>query len=395
MTTASTLETSFLPHTAEAPPLRFIQPTLPNLNDVILLYKQIYSTGLITNASLVERFEDAVKEYTGAKHCVAVSSCTSGLMLTMKALGLQGEVVLPSFTFFATGEAILWNHLRPVFADCELDTWNVAPEDVERRMTSRTAAIVGVHMYGNPCDIEELTRIANQSGAKLIFDAAHGFGSRFQGKPLGANGDAEVFSLSPTKLLVAGEGGLVTTNDAVLARRLRLARNYGDGGSYDPELLGLNARMPEFNAAVGLQGLSILERKIRRHQAIADLYTELLHDQPGVHFQTVKHGNHSTYKDYSIHVTDTKSRPLGEALCAALAARKVPTKRYFYPPLHQQKIFRGLHTESDAPLPMTEFVSSGVVSLPIYASLTDETIETIASVVRDVLSSWRIPEVRQ
>jgi dTDP-4-amino-4,6-dideoxygalactose transaminase len=314
----------------------------------------------------------------------------------MKALGLQGEVVLPSFTFFATGEAILWNHLRPVFADCDPDTWNIAPADVERRMTKRTSAIVGVHMYGNPCEVGELTRIANQTGAKLIFDAAHGFGSVCQGRPLGANGDAEVFSLSPTKLLVAGEGGLVTTNDSVLARKLRLARNYGDGGSYDPELLGLNARMPEFNAAVGLEGLSILERKVRRHQAIADLYTELLHDLPGVRFQTVKRGNHSTYKDYSIHVTDAKARPLGEALSAAMAARKIPTKRYFYPPLHQQKLFRHLHNESDdAPLPMTEFVSSGVVSLPIYASLTDETIEVIAAVVREVLSSWRMPEVRR
>jgi dTDP-4-amino-4,6-dideoxygalactose transaminase len=394
MNKSSLLESPSLPRAIETP-IRFIQPTLPSLNDVFALYRQAYSSGLITNASIVERFEDAVKEYTGAKHCVAVSSCTSGLMLTMKAFGLQGEVVLPSFTFFATGEAILWNHLRPVFADCDLETWNVAAADVKRRMTSQTAAMIGVHMYGNPCDIEELTRIAGQTGAKLIFDAAHGFGSQFQGKPLGANGDAEVFSLSPTKLLVAGEGGLVTTNDATLARRLRLARNYGDGGSYDPELLGLNARMPEFNAAVGLEGLAILERKVRRHQAIAQLYTELLEDMPGVRFQMVAPGNRSTYKDYSIHVADPASRPLGAALSNALAARKIPTKRYFYPPLHQQKLFRDLHTASDAPLPVTEFVSSGVVSLPIYASLSDETVETIACAVRDVLSSWSVREVLQ
>src|ERR1700749_315011 len=145
---ASTLEAPILPSSVDTP-IRFIQPTLPNLDDVMELDKQIYTTGLSPNSALVERFEDAVKEYTGAKHCVAVSSCTSGLMLTMKALGLQGEVVLPSFTFFATGEAILWNHLRPVFADCDLNTWNVAATDVERRMSKRTSAIVGVHMYGN------------------------------------------------------------------------------------------------------------------------------------------------------------------------------------------------------------------------------------------------------
>jgi dTDP-4-amino-4,6-dideoxygalactose transaminase len=313
----------------------------------------------------------------------------------MKALGLQGEVVLPSFTFFATGEAVLWNHLRPVFADCDLETWNVSPADVERRLSSQTGAIVGVHMYGNPCDIEGLTRIANRSGSKLIFDAAHGFGSQYQGSPLGGHGDAEVFSLSPTKLLVAGEGGLVTTNDAVLARRLRLARNYGDGGAYDPELLGLSARMPEFNAALGLQGLSILERKVRRHQAIANFYTHLLQGLPGVRFQNVAAGDRSTYKDYSIHVIDSNSRPIGGALCNALAEYNIPTKRYFYPPLHQQKLFRGLHTEKDAPLDVTEFVSSGIVSLPVYASLPDETIERIAFAVREVITSRVVSEVRQ
>jgi dTDP-4-amino-4,6-dideoxygalactose transaminase len=376
-------------------PIRFIQPTLPNIADVFALYKEVYSSGLVTNGALVERFEDAVCEYTGARHCVAVSSCTSGRMLTMKAFDLQGEVVLPSFTFFASGESILWNNLRPVFADCDLETWNVSVPDVERRITHRTAAIMGVHMYGNPCAVDELAMVAGKNGCKLILDGAHGFGSLHQGKPLGVNGDAEVFSLSPTKLLVAGEGGLVTTNDATLARRLRLARNYGDGGLYDPELLGLNARMSEFNAALGLEGLKILERKITRHLHIANLYTELLKDQPGVRFQKVAAGDRSTYKDFSIHVSDSNSQPLGAALCDALAARKVPTKRYFYPPLHKQKIFAGLHTSGDAPLQVTDFVSSGIVSLPIYASLADSTIEMIAATVRETLAAWNIEEVWQ
>jgi dTDP-4-amino-4,6-dideoxygalactose transaminase len=374
-------------------PLRFIQPTLPKLNDVVSLYEEVYSSGLVTNGALVERFEDAVKEFTGARHCVAVSSCTSGLMLTMKALDLEGEVILPSFTFFASGEAVLWNKLRPVLAECELDTWNVSCHDVARRFTPRVSAILGVHMYGNPCDVDGLTRLATRSGAKLILDGAHAFGSGHKGKPLGQSGDAEVFSLSPTKLLVAGEGGLVTTNDATLARRLRLARNYGDDGSYDPELLGMNARMSEFNAALGLEGLKILQSKIRRHIQIAELYTKLLMDIPGVRFQMVVPGDWSTYKDYSIHVSDPSSRPLAAPLCEALAARGIPTKRYFYPPLHKQKLFAGLRKPADAPLPVTNFVSAGIVSLPIYASLSDQSIETIAATVREILSSWSVPEV--
>jgi dTDP-4-amino-4,6-dideoxygalactose transaminase len=394
MQNISTLETPNLPATLDTS-IRFIQPTLPNLGDVFALYQDVYSSGLVTNGALVERFEDAVREFTRAKHCVAVSSCTSGLMLTMKALDLYGDVVLPSFTFFASGEAVLWNDLRPVFADCDLETWNVSVPDVERRLNSRTAAILGVHMYGNPCAVDELTSLAAKSGCKLIFDAAHAFGSLRQGKPLGGNGDAEVFSLSPTKLLVAGEGGLVTTNDSTLARRLRLARNYGDGGAYDPELLGLNARMSEFNAALGLEGLKILQHKVRRHLHIAALYTELLKDVPGVRLQTVATGDQSTYKDFSIHVSDPGSQPLGAALCNALAARRIPTKRYFYPPLHRQKVFAGLHTPAHAPLQVTDFISSGIVSLPIYASLADKTIEMIASTVRETLASWSVKEVWQ
>jgi dTDP-4-amino-4,6-dideoxygalactose transaminase len=394
MQNMSTIDTPNLPAKVEAP-IRFIQPTLPNLGDVFSLYRDVYSSGLVTNGALVERFEDAVREFTGAKHCVAVSSCTSGLMLTMRAFGLEGEVVLPSFTFFASGEAVLWNNLRPVFADCDLETWNVSVPDVERRVSHRTAAILGVHMYGNPCATEELTALASKYGCKLIFDAAHGFGSLHRGKPLGGNGDAEVFSLSPTKLLVAGEGGLVTTNDAGLARRLRLARNYGDGGAYDPELLGLNARMSEFNAALGLEGLKILEYKIKRHLHIAELYTELLKDVPGVRFQEVAPGDRSTYKDFSIHVSDPSSQPLGAALCNALATLRIPTKRYFYPPLHRQRLFAGLHTPADAPLQVTDFISSGIVSLPIYASLTDSTIEMIAATVRETLASWCVKEVWQ
>lgn len=381
--------------TAASSSLRFIKPTLPEWETVASLYRDIYNSGVITNAALVERLESAVAEYIGVKHCIAVSSCTSGLILTMKAFDLRGEVILPSFTFFASGEAILWNGLRPVFADCELDTWNIDPADVARRVTPRTAAILGVHLYGNPSKVEEISCIAERSDIKLIFDAAHAFGSLRQGVAVGGFGDAEVFSLSPTKLLVAGEGGLVTTNDSVLARRLRAGRNYGDLGAYDPELLGMNARMSEFNAALALAGLEILANKIARHGEIAALYTTLLSDLPGVRFQAVYDGNVSTYKDFSIHVSSPSGKLLSSQLCAALQARNIPTKRYFYPPLHQQQIFAGLQSEIDLPLPVTEFISEGVVSLPIYESLPDKTVETIAATVREIVSEWNLQEIEQ
>lgn len=363
---------------------RFIRPTLPALDTVLADYARYYAEGMVTNGALVARLEAAVAERLQVSHCVALSSCTSGLMLVLRALDLQGEVILPSFTFFATGHAVLWNGLRPVLADCTADSWTLDPDDVERRITERTSAILAVHLYGNPCRIERLAAIARRHKLKLIFDAAHAIGSSAAGRPIGQFGDAEVFSLSPTKLLVAGEGGLVTTNDAVLARRLRAARNYGDTGTYDPELLGLNARMSEFHAALALAGLPLLDMKVARHNRIAETYTELLRSMPGVSFQHVQPEDTSTYKDFSILIDRGVSRLTRDTLADVLLGENVETKKYFFPPLHRQKLFAGWGT-GDRGLVQTDRISEGVLSLPIYESLPDETVAQVAQAIRSAL----------
>jgi dTDP-4-amino-4,6-dideoxygalactose transaminase len=364
---------------------RFIKPTLPPLASVLDEYARCYAEGMITNSSLVARLEAAVAERLQVAHCVAVSSCTSGLMLALRALDLQGEVILPSFTFFATGHAVLWNGLQPVFADCTPDTWNLDPADVERRITARTCAIIGVHMYGNPCDIEALADIAARRKLKLIFDAAHAFGSRYRGRPIGQFGDAEVFSLSPTKLLVAGEGGLVTTSDGTLAHRLRAARNYGDLGAYDPEILGLNARMTEFNAALALAGLPLVDAKVDRHNQIAATYRRLLSATPGIDFQKIDPGNTSTHKDYSVHLRSDTSKLSRDKLASILLEENIETKRYFYPPLHRQKLYTDYRPAAGEELEWTDSVSEGILSLPIYESLPEDTVEKTALAVRNAL----------
>ena len=376
-----------LPPDELEPSLRFMQPTLPPLDEVIALYRDVYATGVITNAQLVERLERAIAERLGVGHCIAVSSCTSGLILLMKALGLRGEVIVPSFTFFATGEAILWNGLTPVFADCQADTWNIDPNDVTHRITPVTSAIIGVHMYGNPVDVRNLQSVAKDARVKLIYDSAHALGSSVVGKSVGGFGDAEVFSLTPTKTLIAGEGGLITTNDAALAHRLRAARNYGDLGAYNPVLCGLNARMSEFNAALALTGLSAVDAKIKRHNQIAQEYQRVLAGIPGVIFQTVRPRSVSTYKDFSIQLNGNICGVTAQDLCNELKRRGIPTKRYFYPPLHKQKIFNGLHTRFDRPLFVTECISDGVVSLPIYESLTNEQVRVIGLTIRQILKA--------
>lgn len=363
---------------------RFIKPTLPDFHAVVAAYQGVYAGGLITNGSLVQRFECAAAERLGVKHCVAVASCTSGLMLALRAFGIAGEVILPSFTFFATGHAVVWNGLRPVFADCDPATWTIDPVDVETRITERTAAIIAVHMYGNPCAVEALEEMAARYKLKLIFDAAHAFGSQRGSRPVGQFGDAEVFSLSPTKLLVAGEGGLISTNDATLAHSLRAARNYGDLGAYDPDLIGLNARMPEFNAALAVAGMAILDAKVARHNAIAAYYSQLLSSIPGLRLQKVAPGDVCTYKDYSVCVDSGAAGITRDELARALLAENIETKKYFYPPMHRQKLYRR-YCDGCLALPYTDSISEAVLSLPIYESLSDETVEGVARAIRRLI----------
>jgi len=367
----------------------FMRPTLPDLKDVLEEYQSTYQNGILTNSGLVARLEAAVAERLGAKHCVAVSSCTSGLMMVLRALGLSGEVIVPSFTFFATGHAILWNGLTPVFANSELDTWNVSPSDIERKITEKTSAIVAVHLYGNPCDISALEGLAQRHRLKLIFDAAHAFGSAYREKPIGSFGDAEVFSLSPTKLLVAGEGGLVTTGDAKLAAAVRAMRNYGDIGAYNPDWLGLNARMTEFNAALALRGLSLIDAKVRRRNSIAHAYTEILSSLPGVRFQKTHPQDTNTYKDYSIHITSEVLGMTRDELANALLNQNIETKKYFYPPLHQQSLYAKFHDPARNDLSQTEFLADGILSLPIYESLPDETVIAVAETLKRIVDSKR------
>ena len=341
--------------------------------------RQVLASRILTNGSRVREFEDAAAAYLGVPHCVAVSSCTSGLLLTLRALELTGEVILPSFTFYATAHSVQWNGLKPVFADCEPDTFCISPDDVRRKLTPRTAAILAVHMYGHPADAEALQQIAGERGIPLIYDAAHAFGSAIGGRRVGNFGAAEVFSFSPTKLLVAAEGGLVTTHDAALARKLRAGRNYGDAGNYDPEMSGLNARMSELHAALARLGLDGIDDRIARRNEIRQRYERRLGDLPGLAFQQIRPGYFSTCKDFSLLVDEAEFGAPRDWLYDALTLENIQVRRYFWPPVHRQKLYRELWDGS--PLPVTNRVSDRILSLPIYSALSDATVDKVCDAV--------------
>lgn len=351
-----------------------LRPTLPDIKELLPDLKKSFRLGQITNASNVKRFEEMAADYIGVKYCIAVSSCTTGLMLVHKCLGLKGEVIVPSFTFHATVHSLVWNNLKPVFVDCREDTFNIDEKKIKGLVTMDTSAILAVYMYGNPPAMEELQRIADKEGLKLIFDAAQAFGARFKGALAGRFGNAEVFSLSPTKLLIAGEGGIVTTNDKSLAERLRVARNYGDSGNYDCSFSGFNARMGEFNAILAIKGLKMVDKKVKKRNRVARLYTDFFKNYKGITFQKIEYGNACNFKDYSIVIDPELAGIDRDLLALALKKENIDNRKYFYPPVHMQKAFE-FHKRDG--LGVTERISSRVLSLPIYYSLTDYEIEKI------------------
>jgi len=359
----------------------FVRPALPSADSMMPLVREMIEGGQLTKGEYLEAFESAVAHHLGVKHAIGVSSCTTGLMLAYRALRLDAEVVVPSFTFMATVSALVWAGLKPVFADIEFDTATVDLRAVERAITPRTSAIVGVHTFGNPAGIDGLRAIADRHRLSLVFDSAHGFGSLYRGVPVGSQGDCHVFSLSPTKLLVAGEGGIVATNDDAVARRVRLGREYGNDGSYDSLFAGMNGRMAEFNALLGLQGLPILESVARQRNLIADAYRAQLAEIPGIEPVTVKVGNRSSYKDFSIAIDPAKYGLNRDQLAVALKVEQIDTRKYFYPAVHRQTAYASLHTGSD-PLAQTDLLAERSLSLPMGTQVSLDLVSRVSNAIR-------------
>jgi dTDP-4-amino-4,6-dideoxygalactose transaminase len=363
------------------------RPSTPDPHAVAQDVERILRSGTLTNGPYVREFELRAAEYLGVRQCLAVASCTSGLMLLLRAAGLSGDVVVPSFTFAATAHAIAWNGLRPVFADVDPSTLTLAPDAVRRAMGVRTSAILATHIFGTPCEVEELQDIAARDGIRLFFDAAHAFGSLRRGVPVGRFGHAEVFSLSPTKVLVAGEGGIIATNDDTLAERCRVGRDYGNPGDYDCRFVGLNARMSEVHAAIALNSLSGLEERIVTRNALVELYRGALAHVPGISFLTIGQGDRSTYKDFTIMVDQDTFGLDADGLGGALAAVGIETRRYYSPPVHTMHAYRRL-AGSNGSLPVTEAVARRTLTLPLWVGMTEDHIARVADAIARI--RWHV-----
>lgn len=355
--------------------IALVCPELAPLDELVERLREVLASGRLTNAGEVERFEQEAAELLEAPEVVAVSSCTSGLMLVERCLALRGEVITPSFTFFAGAHGLLWNGLKPVLADCDPETFQIDPASVKRLLSERTGAILGVHLFGCPAPVDDLEEIATKAGVPLIFDGAHALGTRWRGRDVSCRGDAVVYSLSPTKQITSAEGGLIATRHRELADMLRRARNYGKTAAYDCDVLGLNARMTELQAAIGRAALPRLDEAVRRRNQIAAQYRSHLGGTPRIGLQQIPAEAYSSHKDFAILLDGGLDR---DRLQAELEEAGIETRAYFDPPLHRQALYRRFHQPERESLQATEYVSRHVLCLPIHTGLSDAQVRRVA-----------------
>ncbi len=334
--------------------------------------------GWLTNQGpLVTEFERALAARLDTAECVAVCNATIALALLVRGLDLSGEVILPAFTFVAGPHALWWQRIRPVFCDIDPRTHCLDPEAVEALVTPQTSGILGVHVWGNACDVPALAEIAARHDLALVFDAAHALGCRAHGRPIGGFGRAEVFSLHATKCVHAFEGGVIATDDRELAVRLRLMQNFGFAGEDRVDYIGINGKMSEVSAAMGLTSLESLDEIVGCNRRNHELYARGLGAVPGVELRPAPAEDHNHH--YVVAEVDAGRTGLTrDELVAALRLENVVARRYFTPGCHRMEPYRSL-LPAPPGLPVTEAVCERVLVLPTGLAMGPDDVQRLCA----------------
>lgn len=365
---------------AFAEPLHVGRPNIGDRERFLDYVNEILDRRWFTNnGPLVCEFERRVAEYLGVRHCVAMCNGTVALEIAIRALGLKGEVIVPSCTFIATAHALQWQEIAPVFADIDPLTHNLDPLAVRRMITPRTTGIIGVHLWGRPAPVTELQSIADEHGLKLVYDAAHAFGSSHYGTPIGNFGDCSVFSFHATKFFNTFEGGAVVTSDEQLAEKLRLMRNFGFAGYDNVIHLGTNGKMPEVCAAMGLAGLNAIERLVAGNRETYSRYRHSLMPINGIRMVEYHHENTPNYQYIVLEISE--GFPVGrDRLVEILHAENIVARKYFWPGCHNMLPYRAIDYRAGLELRNTSSLLDRVLVLPAGPDVTTGQVELIRDI---------------
>jgi dTDP-4-amino-4,6-dideoxygalactose transaminase len=363
------------------------RPNIGNRESFMARINDIFDRRWFTNnGQYVQEFEQKLADFIGVKHCIAMCNATIALEIVIRGLGLTGEVIVPSFTFVATAHALQWQQITPVFCDIDPVTHNLDPRRVEEMITPRTTGIIGVHVWGRPCAIEELTEIAERRGLKLLFDAAHAFACSHRGSMIGSFGDAEVFSFHATKFFNTFEGGAVATDNDELAAQIRLMKNFGFAGYDNVDFIGTNGKMTEVSAAMGLSSLEGLDAFIEVNRRNYGIYRQELSDISGIRLIDYTTTEKCNYQYVILEIDETVSGLNRDQLVKILQAENVFARRYFYPGCHQMEPYRSYFPHARLLLLQTERLAARVMSLPTGTSVSAEDVTNICGIIRLAVS---------
>lgn len=364
----------------------------PNIGDrrklVELLSDALDRRWLSNSGPFVKELEERLADWLGVRHCIAVANGTLGLEILAKARGVSGQVLMPSYTFVATPHSMDWIGLKPVFCDVDVASHNIDPVEVEASVQAGVTAILAVHVWGRPADVESLQRIADEHGLTLLLDAAHALGCTRNGQYVGCSGSGEVFSFHATKFFNTFEGGAITTNDDSVAEACRAMRCFGSSGTQIVSG-GTNAKMSEAAAAMGLVNLEYIPAWIERNRQNYESYVAGLSRLPGVRMVEFDPLEATNFQYAVIEVDERDAGLTREELAAALAIENVGTRPYFSPACHELEPYRSRPQSTPRPLPRAEALARRTLSLPTGSSVTPEQAAGVADLITRILADAR------
>jgi dTDP-4-amino-4,6-dideoxygalactose transaminase len=358
------------------------KPFIPPLEEFQPYLEQIWKNGQLTNnGPFHKQLEKELADYLGVKYISLFSNGTLALVTALQALRITGEVITTPYSFVASTHSLWWNNIKPVFVDIEPDYCNLDPEKIEASITPQTTAILPVHVYGNPCNVARIKEIADTYGLKVIYDACHTFGVTINSEPVLNFGDLSVMSFHATKVYNTFEGGAIVCHDENMKKRIDFLKNFGYAGETTVVAPGINAKMNEVQAAMGLLQLKHIDRNIEKRRQITMRYRELLSNIPGVRFMDDIPGVKHCYPYFPVFVDETGYGMSRDALYEKLKTHDIYGRRYFYPLISQFPTYRGLESALPGKMPVAEKITEQVICLPLYPELEPEQQNAIVNII--------------